>query len=234
MTLAGPQHKTIASRNGPPQPSRITVDREEYAWSFSESKGILWTSVRTKNAPSAELVGKLNRHVIQERAEEELNAWGKHYLPEYVAWLTALKVTNDDFQRLGLGFLVQSDTAKRGRRRSPLNVLGYRVGKSGLAENARREILRKAVTEELPNVGTAEYMAKWGLSNSPRRVMAITLHLVRHLTQGRKPDADYSEATAAWEADIAWLKEEFYDLSTPPLVTPTGWWADLVSSQAFQ
>ena len=217
-----------------PHSLTITSGGERYSCSFPSGGGTSWVNVRTDAAPTPTLCRQLNRQVIDEYAETELHTWGKHYLPEYVAWLRRLCVMDSDFERLGLQFLVQSDASKQERRQSPLHVLGYRVGRSGPSAEARQEILRKAVAESFPNVGTAEYMANWGLPNTPRRVMAITLHLVRHLERATELDAEYTQAIVDWESDIAWLKEEFIDVATPPNYTPTGWCADLVASELTQ
>ena len=201
-----------------PSPLKVVVESDEFACSVSKSGTVLWTNVQTKTEPPPELVRLLNERVILEHAAAELDRWGRHYFPEFVAWLRTLGATNDDFERLGLQFLI--DKGRYARRRSPLHILGYQVGKSGLTEETRQRILRKAMTEDLPNVGAAEYMATWGLPNTRRRLHAIILHLVQHLDQ---PNCDDTEAVAHWESDICWLKEEFCDFPDSFVEPPNVW-----------
>ena len=93
---------------------------------------------------------------------------------------------------------------------SPLTHMGYRVGYTrGLHENDRREILKAAFKEDIPDVGDDDYMAEWGFPKQPRRLWKIADHLKREVEK-RKNLWNMQEAVNEWIADSEWLKAQFY------------------------
>jgi hypothetical protein len=75
----------------------------------------------------------------------------------------------------------------------------------------RRAILTKAFMEDLPNVGSARYMARWGMPGSAQRLKRIAYHLWSVSGFSKDREADYSLAREEWESDLQWLKVTFYD-----------------------
>jgi hypothetical protein len=92
---------------------------------------------------------------------------------------------------------------------SPLSVLGYRVGVSGLDEESRRQILRAAFDGPLPFVESAVYMEAWGATNTAKRLKRIADHLASTIDTHRNR-ANHQTAVSDWQADLVWLKETFY------------------------
>lgn len=94
-----------------------------------------------------------------------------------------------------------------------LGKLGYKVGKGGKSKYRRRAILRKAfqtdASEWLPVQEQAE---QWGEPKSPDRLQKIANSLAAFARNARKRDDPSLEtAISHWEADLAHLKEQFYD-----------------------
>lgn len=91
-----------------------------------------------------------------------------------------------------------------------LREMGYKVGKSGLGPSARRDILRAALTVELVATTTEaeSYLREWGDPNSRRRASKIKRCLAGFAELHRNNRADYSEAIADWESDLAWFTRE--------------------------
>jgi hypothetical protein len=93
---------------------------------------------------------------------------------------------------------------------SPLTHMGYRVGNTrGLCEKDRRDILKSAFEEDIPDVGDDDYMAEWGLPAQPRRLWKIADHLKRE-AEKRKNLWNMQDAVDDWAADSEWLKLQFY------------------------
>ena len=94
---------------------------------------------------------------------------------------------------------------------SPLKLLGYTTGRSGAGRTTRRRILRRAYHDELPEVHSRDYMAKWGSPHTSNRLRAIATHIAS-LTRNakRKNAANMSLAISHWEEDLQYLRREFY------------------------
>ncbi|MCV6999257.1 hypothetical protein [Mycolicibacterium alvei] len=91
-----------------------------------------------------------------------------------------------------------------------LGELGYKVGKNGLGPSVRRHILRNALIVELvATMPEAEsYVGEWGAPNSRQRAAKIERCLAGFSELNRRKNADYSEAIADWESDLAWFTRE--------------------------
>ena len=96
----------------------------------------------------------------------------------------------------------------RGADQSPLFLLDYSVAQNrGLRPSERRAILAEAYeTEHLPWTESDEYMEEWGAGATRQRLKRIAWHL--HLLSRR--NQHHAEATAKWEADLAWLRNNYY------------------------
>jgi len=92
---------------------------------------------------------------------------------------------------------------------SPLSVLGYRAGVSGLDDASRRRILQSAFQGPLPFVESAGYMELWGEPSTADRLRRIATHLSRTIDAHRNL-ANHQVAVNDWVSDLAWLRETFY------------------------
>jgi predicted 3-demethylubiquinone-9 3-methyltransferase (glyoxalase superfamily) len=95
-----------------------------------------------------------------------------------------------------------------GADHSPLFELGYSVAKMrGISMSERHKYLTKAVeAKELPWVLSDDYMNEWGEGDSRQRIHRIAWH-ISMLTRSH---SQHEEAVAKWEADLGWLKTNFY------------------------
>ena len=94
--------------------------------------------------------------------------------------------------------------------RSPLKVLGYAVGRSGIEVTKRREILERAYRGDLPITGSQRYMLEWGCPGSPERLRKIAESIASHCRNQKRKQAPSIESIQDWEADLGWLKDQFY------------------------
>jgi hypothetical protein len=92
---------------------------------------------------------------------------------------------------------------------SPLSIMGYRAGVSGLDEESRRRILRSAFEGPLPFVESPAYMESWGGPATAERLKRIAYHLSSTIDTHRNR-ANLHVAVSDWKTDLAWLKETFY------------------------
>jgi hypothetical protein len=99
-------------------------------------------------------------------------------------------------------------THDRGVDESPLYRMGYSVGKTiGLGPTSRRQILKDThQSDQLPRVGSSEYMDEWGDALSSQRLWRIAWHL-HWMTEVHR---QHEEAVAKWEADLSWLRANYY------------------------
>ena len=95
-----------------------------------------------------------------------------------------------------------------GADHSPLFELGYSVAKiRGVSMSERHKYLAEAVAvKKLPWVLSDDYMNEWGEGDSRQRVHRIAWH-ISMLTRSHN---QHEEAVAKWEADLSWLKTNFY------------------------
>jgi len=92
-----------------------------------------------------------------------------------------------------------------------LGFVGYRVGRNGSAESERREILDAVYCEELPPVNSAEYMTEWGRPRTALRLQKLA-ESVAAFTRNAKRNrtVDLSQAVDDWDADLDYLRQEYY------------------------
>ncbi|WP_349269884.1 hypothetical protein MPNTM1_00393 [Mycolicibacterium parafortuitum] len=92
-----------------------------------------------------------------------------------------------------------------------LGFLGYRVGRTGLGETARRGILAEALSVELVagSPAATAYIAEWGPPNSNRRLQKMVNSLSAFARSARRRSADFSQAIADWESDLNWLRATY-------------------------
>jgi len=95
---------------------------------------------------------------------------------------------------------------------SPLNAMGYKVGKTGVIETDRRRLLVAAFIGDLPFVVSAGYMEEWGPPNSAQRLRRIADHLASSIAKAssRSNRDSFQEAIDDWLSDLDWLEATFY------------------------
>ena len=98
---------------------------------------------------------------------------------------------------------------KNWQEQSPLKLLGYHVGKTKrLKVDRRREILRQALDDYLPNAYSREYAEAWGTPGTRARYKRICQHLALMIEMHKaRPSRRY--AVSDWTADLSWFKENF-------------------------
>jgi hypothetical protein len=110
---------------------------------------------------------------------------------------------------VGGGDVVVDPPEFQSAEKSPLNVMGYRVGMSGLTEKSRRKILADAYLGAIPWVESDAYMKQWGRAQTRMRLRRMVEHIAMLI---RKASGKYNmdEAINDWESDLNWLYYEFY------------------------
>jgi hypothetical protein len=100
------------------------------------------------------------------------------------------------------------------RDMSALKVCGYSVGKSSdMTQGGRRQFLVYFFTHELPRQVRDEFGDEYGAPGSEYRLrkMANVMASACRNAKRRRDGADFEVAISDWEADLAFLKAEFYD-----------------------
>lgn len=96
-----------------------------------------------------------------------------------------------------------------------LNAVGYKVGSEGLSVAERISTLKQVYVQTLPEVDSQKYMSEWGepLTGKRLRKLSYTIaSLVRNAK--RRKSANMQVAIEHWEADLNWLKLEYYTSTT--------------------
>jgi hypothetical protein len=94
---------------------------------------------------------------------------------------------------------------------SPLRAMGYTVAEGSLTERQRRNILRKAITQETLDLeDTAQSDHRWGCGHTSDRLKAIASYL---FWLARFQGAEKPGAKERWLSDIDWLKKSYSDLA---------------------
>ena len=93
-----------------------------------------------------------------------------------------------------------------------LKYMGYHVGKKGMPLATRRAILRNVFEEEhLPEINGPEYMSEWGQPRSLRRLMKMAKSIAAFCRNSKNNPKPAKKAIQDWEADLEWLRNEFYE-----------------------
>jgi hypothetical protein len=94
--------------------------------------------------------------------------------------------------------------------------MGYKVGKQGLVESSRRSILRKVreVHLQVGSDSTTSYIKAWGSPMSSKRLSKMA-ECIASFARAKKRMKTYDnrQAIADYEADLAWLKQTYYQQS---------------------
>lgn len=95
-----------------------------------------------------------------------------------------------------------------------LGMSGYRVGYiRGQPAGMRRKILNTLFLKDtLHDIGDREYASEWGGQRTPKRLKKIADSIATFVRNTkRRRDRSYAQAIEEWEADLSYLKEQFYD-----------------------
>ena len=167
-----------------------------------------WIDVRTSVAVPLTVQHKLNRAYLDRHATADLERWGRDDLAKFLRVIRLMEGNDADLERLGLGFLVETERGDDPFE-SPLHLMGYVVGKEGMSRAERRRILADAFSGDLPNAGSAEYMARWGMPGTKQRFYAVAGHIRRCRDESARPPYDYSVADNDWTDDLNWFVAKY-------------------------
>jgi hypothetical protein len=87
---------------------------------------------------------------------------------------------------------------------------GYTVGKSGLDERERREVLRYVYSSQLPVVVSVSYMEEWGKPKSKERLQKMANSVATFCRNEKRKSRPSLLAISDWEDDLQWLHKTFY------------------------
>ncbi len=107
---------------------------------------------------------------------------------------------------------------------SPLKAIGYKVGANSISERGRRVRLKRIYSEILLDPQSMQpaaeftdldpdYLLDWGEPSSPERLQKIANFLAIQARTFKLRGRTMAEAAKHYEADLEWLKEEFFDSS---------------------
>ncbi len=91
-----------------------------------------------------------------------------------------------------------------------LSCMGYRVGQGGRPAVTRQAILRRALTERLPNVSSPAYMDEWGDPSTCDRLRKMAESIAAFCKNMKRKHDPSAEAIDDWETDLEWLRHTFY------------------------
>lgn len=93
-----------------------------------------------------------------------------------------------------------------------LSHCGYRVGAKGLPEPQRRRILDDIYRQPLPPMDDTAYEYEWGDPQTAQRLQKLA-ETIAALTRNarRRNNPNLRIAINDWEADLAYLKQNYYD-----------------------
>ncbi|BAU12050.1 hypothetical protein LEP3755_25780 [Leptolyngbya sp. NIES-3755] len=93
-----------------------------------------------------------------------------------------------------------------------LRRYGYKVGKDGLPESERREILDKVFLLPLLQIDNSAYSSEWGEPKSEKRLKKLAESIAAFTRNAkRRTTGDFSIAIQDWEDDLEYLKKMHYD-----------------------
>ena len=99
-----------------------------------------------------------------------------------------------------------------GVSKSPLRILGYKVGSSSsLSITERRKIITQcfeAKRLDFSNDSSDDYIANWGRASGAQRLYRIAIHL-KAQADGRS-GVKSPQARQDWSSDLTWLKNKYY------------------------
>ena len=197
----------------------IRLDGATYRWSIVESDPSpktcwCWADVRDMTPPLA-TVSRLNSLFISECAVEIAATLLEVDRERFCDKLEVMGASDETLAAI-LGRDRDSTLHKTLKaewpEKSPLSVLGYRVGASAaIPPTVRRRVLERVFSEELKIDGPHEYIAAWGSPGSQERLQKIAVSIHSHCQNQQRRRSNRSiEAIQNWKSDLQWLKEKYY------------------------
>jgi hypothetical protein len=93
-----------------------------------------------------------------------------------------------------------------------LKHLGYTVGMAGKAEKSRQRILDRVYQDAVPQVISKAHMKEWGSPRTGPRLKKMADCIAAFVRNAkRREESVMTVAIAHWEADLRYLKREYYD-----------------------
>lgn len=141
--------------------------------------------------------------------------------------LTAFRVGHPALEYLSQGWpgwvtsIVAPDRGRTGDRWYPeisrqtglLKYMGYTVGVNGLPDTERRRILADAFARDLSefeSISDKSYLLEWGEPSTAKRLHKIAESIAAFCRSMRSRSNASPQAVADWDADLNWLKQNFY------------------------
>jgi len=92
-----------------------------------------------------------------------------------------------------------------------LKYMGYKVGRSGMDEAERREILHHVLhAAVLPPVTSPSYMREWGGPRSGERLLKMANSIAAFCRNEKRKSRPSEDAVSDWENDLEWLRKTYY------------------------
>jgi hypothetical protein len=91
-----------------------------------------------------------------------------------------------------------------------LKHVGYTVGKSGLPDEGRREVLRHVFDSRLPTVVSVSYTEEWGAPRSKERLQKMANSIATFCRNEKRKSKPSLLAIEDWEGDLDWLRKTLY------------------------
>jgi hypothetical protein len=93
-----------------------------------------------------------------------------------------------------------------------LKQYGYKVGKNGLPQNERWEILDTIFLCPLSHMSDSVYMGEWGEPKSAKRLRKLAESIAAFARNAkRRNTGSFSKAVQDWETDLEYLKKTYYN-----------------------
>ena len=93
-----------------------------------------------------------------------------------------------------------------------LKYYGYKVGRSGLSQGERWEILDQVFSQALLQIDNTAYLNEWGEPKSARRLQKIADSIAAFTRNAKRRNRhSFSKAIQDWETDLAYLKRTYYN-----------------------
>jgi hypothetical protein len=93
-----------------------------------------------------------------------------------------------------------------------LGGLGYKVGRTGCADEERHALLKRAYNlRRLPDVFPHSYRNDWGRPRSSVRLLKIAQSIATFCKLRKRCHNDSQVAIEEWEQDLEWLRITYYE-----------------------
>ena len=93
-----------------------------------------------------------------------------------------------------------------------LKHYGYKVGRSGLSQTERWQILDQVFSQSLLQIDNAAYLKEWGEAKSAKRLQKIADSIAAFTRNAKRRNRNsFSKAIQDWETDLAYLKRTYYN-----------------------